>query len=46
MTTEKKPPALLDVIANRVLAYQPKPKSKPWKKRARQQKKLARESSI
>lgn len=46
MTTEKKPPALLDVIADRVLAYRPKPKSKPAKKRARTQKKLARESSI
>ncbi|MDA8256541.1 MAG: hypothetical protein M0Z99_13025 [Betaproteobacteria bacterium] len=47
MTTKKPtPPALLDVIADRVLAYRPKPKSKPAKKRARTQKKLARESSI
>jgi len=38
--------SLLDVIADRVLAYRPKPKSKPTKKRARQQKLIARESSI
>ncbi len=41
-----KPPALLDAIADRVLAYRPKPKSKPAKKRARQAKKAQRESSI
>ena len=41
-----KPPALLDAIADRVLAYRPKPKSKPAKKRARQAKKIQRESSI
>lgn len=46
MTTAKpKPPALLDVIADRVLAYRPKPKSKPAKKRARQQKKIEQQSS-
>jgi len=42
----KKPPELLDVIADRVLAYRPKPKSKPAKKRARRSKKIQRESSI
>lgn len=46
MTTAKKPPALLDAIADRVLAYRPKPKSKPAKKRARQAKKMQRELSI
>ena len=35
-----------DVIADRVLAYKPKPKSKPAKKRARRKKKIQRESSI
>jgi hypothetical protein len=46
MTTDtKKPPALLDVIADRVLAYRPKPKSKPAKKRARKQKKIEQQSS-
>ncbi len=39
-------PELLDVIADRVLAYRPKPKSKPAKKRARRKKKIQRESSI
>lgn len=42
----KKAPAALDLIADRVLAYRPKPKSKPAKKRARQRKKIQRESSI
>lgn len=42
----KKPPAALDAIADRVLAYRPKPKSKPAKKRARQRKKIQRESCI
>ena len=48
MTTKEqpKPPAVLDAIADKVLAYRPKPKSKPAKKRARTQKKLALESSI
>jgi hypothetical protein len=45
MTTKPKPPALLDVIADRVLAYLPKPKSKPSKKRARQQKKIQQKES-
>lgn len=42
----KNTPAVLDVIADRVLAYKPKPKSKPAKKRARAKKKIQRESSI
>ena len=42
----KKAPAVLDAIADRVLAYRPKPKSKPAKKRARQRKKIQRESCI
>ena len=42
----KKPPEFLDVIADRVLAYRPKPKSKPAKKRARRSKKIQRESCI
>lgn len=47
--TEKKPPEAppaLDVIADKVLAYRPKPKSAPAKKRARRKKKIQRESSI
>lgn len=46
MTTPKKPPALLDVIADRVLAYRPKPKSKPAKKRARKAKKVQQAESV
>lgn len=42
----KKPPAVLDRVVNKVLAYRPKPKSKPAKKRARRAKKAQRESSI
>lgn len=41
-----KPPKLLDQIADAVLAYRPKPKSKPAKKRARRRRKVQRESSI
>ena len=41
-----KPPKALDQIADVVLAYKPKPKSKPAKKRARRKKKIQRESSI
>jgi hypothetical protein len=41
------PPPALDLIADKVLAYRPKPKSKPAKKRARLKKKIQkRESSI
>jgi hypothetical protein len=36
-----KPPAALDAIADVVLAYRPKPKSKPGKKRKKMAKKLA-----
>ena len=42
----KKPPHALDVIADKVLAYKPKPKSKPAKKRARRKKKIQRDSCI
>ncbi len=41
-----KSPKILDKIADVVLAYKPKPKSKPAKKRARRKKKIQRESSI
>ena len=41
-----KPPPILDRIADAVLAFRPKPKSKPAKKRARRKKKIQRESSI
>lgn len=41
-----KTPKILDKIADLVLAYKPKPKSKPAKKRARRKKKIQRESSI
>jgi len=43
---EEKPPPVLDHIANVVLAFRPKPKSEPAKKRAKARKKLARESKI
>ena len=39
-------PPILDAIADRVLAYKPKPKSTPAKKRVRRAKKILRESSI
>lgn len=42
----RKPPIVLDRIVDKVLAYRPKPKSKPAKKRARRKKKAQRESSI
>ena len=35
------PPKALDAIADVVLAYRPKPKSKPAKKRKRRAKKIA-----
>jgi len=38
--TERKPPKELDAIADVVLAYRPKPKTKPAKKRRRMQKRL------
>ena len=41
-----KPPKALDRIADAVLAYKPKPKSKPAKKRAQRSKKIQRDSCI
>jgi len=41
-----KPPRELDRIADAVLAYRPKPKSKPARKRARRRKQAQRKSSI
>ncbi len=41
-----KPPKALDRIADAVLAYKPKPKSKPAKKRARRRKVIQCKSSI
>lgn len=41
-----KTPKVLDRIADVVLSYKPKPKTKPAKKRARRRKKIQRESSI
>jgi hypothetical protein len=38
------PPKELDAIADVVLAYRPKPKSKPGKKRRRMASKIARDS--
>jgi hypothetical protein len=35
-----KPPKILDRIADVVLAYKPKPKTKPAKKRARRRRKI------
>ncbi len=44
MTAPKPPktPKVLDAIADAVLAYRPKPKSKPAKKRRRRAAKIAR----
>lgn len=42
---QPQPPATLDVIADRVLAYRPKPKSAPAKKRVRKAKKIQRRES-
>lgn len=42
----KKPPKELDAIVDRALAYRPKPKSKPARKRAQQRKQAQRKSSI
>ncbi len=38
----KRPPAALNSIADKVLAYRPKPKSKPARRRKREKKKLER----
>ena len=35
-----KPPAALNAIADKVLAYRPKPKSKPARRRKRRKKKI------
>ena len=40
MRKPQKPPKALDAIADVVLAYRPKPQSKPAKKRQRRRKKL------
>ena len=40
-----KPPKELDAIADKVLSYRPKPKSKPAKKRVRRQKKAKRKAA-
>jgi len=42
----QKPPAAFDALADAVLAYKPKAKSKPAKKRARRKKKIQRETKI
>jgi hypothetical protein len=39
---KKKPPEALNRIVDHVLAYKPKPKSRPAKKRARARKKIER----
>jgi hypothetical protein len=45
--TKEKPPKELDAIADVVLAYRPKPKTKPAKKRRKMQKRLiAAQSSV
>ncbi len=41
-----KPPKALNRIADVVLAYRPKPKSKPARKRQRRRNKIQRKSSI
>ena len=41
-----KPPKVLDKVADVVLAYRPKPKSKPAKKRQRRRRKAQRDSCI
>jgi hypothetical protein len=43
--TDPKPPGELDAIADIVLAYKPKPKSKPGKKRKKRAAVLAAASS-
>ena len=42
--TEPKPPAALDAIVDVVLAYRPKPVSKPARKRKRRIEKIAKEA--
>ena len=43
--TKRKPPKALDAIADVVLAYRPKAKSKPARRRKREANKLAKEKS-
>jgi len=43
MSDAPKPPPELDAIARKVLAYHPKPKSKPAKARKRRAAKIAKE---
>lgn len=43
---KKKPPPALDAVADKVLAYRPKPKSEPAKKRERKRKKIQRDLCI
>lgn len=43
MKRPQKPPKALDAIVYKVLAYRPKPTSKPAKKRQRTRKRLAKE---
>ncbi len=42
--TPEKPPRALDAIADVVLAYKPKPKSKPGKKRKRRAAEIANDA--
>lgn len=44
MATTKAAPAVLDAIADRVLAYRPKPKSAPAKTRQRKRRNLRRKA--
>ena len=41
-----RPPKILDKVADAILAYRPKPKSKPAKKRQRVRRKIQRDSCI
>lgn len=43
MSKRAKPPKVLDAIADVVLRYRPKPKSKPAKRRVRRAKKVQRD---
>lgn len=44
MSTKPKTPPALDLIVDRVLAYRPKPKSEPAKRRAKARRKVQRDS--
>jgi hypothetical protein len=43
MRKPQKPPKALDAIVDKVLAYRPKPKTKPAKKRQRASKRIQKE---